>query len=249
MNTTAALFCVLVLAVSLMLVVAIHVAFARSGRATALGAFGVVAWLGLTAALAASGVLADFRSMPPLFIRFMAACALLSILVVLSPLGRKLALGVPLAALVGMQVFRLPVELLLHRLHLDGLAPEQMTYVGRNVDVVTALLALPVAYAVATRGEHDALARRAVLAFNVIGLGTLLNIVVVAILSAPGPLRVFMNEPANTFVTTVPYVWLPTLFVLTAMLGHLLVFRRLRAGAAQRGGASSPHLESTLTTR
>jgi hypothetical protein len=99
------------------------------------------------------------------------------------------------------------------------------------VDVLTAVLALPTAFVVAKRGENDPLARRITLGFNVIGLGTLLNIMTVAILSVPGPLRVFMNEPANTFVTAVPYVWLPTLMVLVALLGHLLVFRRLWAGA------------------
>lgn len=35
--------------------------------------------------------------------------------------------------------------------------------------------------------------------------------------------------PCNTFVTALPYVWLPTVLVLTARLGHLLAFRRLFA--------------------
>ncbi|MBK7150530.1 MAG: hypothetical protein IPL19_15275 [Sandaracinaceae bacterium] len=249
MTTTAALFSALVFAVALMLVAAIRAAFASSLRATALGAAAVAAWLGITAMLAASGVLADFRGTPPLFVRFMGGCALLSILLVLSPFGRRLAVGVPLAALVGMQVFRLPVELLLHRLHADGLVPVQMTYLGRNFDVVTALLAVPVALLVASRGERDVLARRVALAFNLVGVGLLANIVVVALLSAPGSLRVFMNEPANTFVTTVPYVWLPTLLVLTALLGHLLLFRRLWGKAPEPSDGVTAHAPSELHAR
>lgn len=238
MNATPTLFTALVLTVCLMLVAGIRVAFARSGGATVLGASVVAAWLGVTAVLADAGVLSEFSATPPLFVRIMGACVLVCVVLVLSPLGRRLALGIPLPALIGMQVFRLPVELLLHRLHLDGLAPEQMTYFGRNVDVLTALVALPTAYVVATRGEHDRLARRVALAFNVIGLSTLLNIMVVAILSVPGPLRVFLNEPANTFVTGVPYVWLPTVLVLTALLGHLLVFRRLLESRSRLPGVT-----------
>ena len=229
MTMTAILFSVLVLAVSVMLVAGIHVAYARSTRATVVGASIVSVWLASTAALASSGALANFSATPPFFMRLMGGCALLCVVLVLSPVGRRIALGVPLTALVGMHVFRLPVELLLHRLYAEGLAPEQMTYLGRNFDVVSALLALPTAYLVFQRGEQDQLARRVVFAFNVVGAGLLVNIMIVAILSTPGPLRVFMNEPANTFVSTVPYVWLPTVLVVTALLGHLLVFRRLSA--------------------
>ena len=65
------------------------------------------------------------------------------------------------------------VVLLLHRLFLEGLAPEQMTYFGRNVDVLAALLALPTASLVTRRGEHDPLARRVALAmFAVTPSGT-----------------------------------------------------------------------------
>jgi hypothetical protein len=127
MAVTALLFSALVVVVSLMVLAAVRTAFHRSARATALGVAAVAGWLGVTGVLAASGVLADYSATPPAFVRVMGVCSVLSVLLVLSPLGRRLALGVPLAALIGMQVFRLPVELLLHRLHLDGLAPEQMT--------------------------------------------------------------------------------------------------------------------------
>jgi hypothetical protein len=41
---------------------------------------------------------------------------------------------------------------------------------------------------------------------SLLAFGLLLNIVIVSVLSAPLPFRVFMNEPANTFVTYFPYV-------------------------------------------
>ena len=62
--------------------------------------------------------------------------------------------------------------------------------------------------------------------WNVIGLGLLINIVSIAIMSFPGPMRRF-DGPPNTWVATLPFVWLPTMMVMAALLGHLLLARRL----------------------
>lgn len=43
----------------------------------------------------------------------------------------------------------------------------------------------------------------------------------------PTPLRLFMNEPSNIWVTGSPYVLLPGVLVVAAITGHLLVFRLL----------------------
>ena len=63
------------------------------------------------------------------------------------------------------------------------------------------------------------------IAWNLAGLALLVNIVSVAILSMPTPFRAFTNEPANTFVTQAPYVWLPVFLVQAAWLGHLLTLK------------------------
>jgi len=47
------------------------------------------------------------------------------------------------------------------------------------------------------------------------------------VLSTPMPFRLFMNEPANTFVTHFPYVWLPGIHVWTALFLHVLLLRQL----------------------
>ena len=60
-----------------------------------------------------------------------------------------------------------------------------------------------------------------------LGLALLIAIVTIAILSSPVPFRTFDAGPANTYVTGFPGVWLPAVLVQAALLGHLLVFRRL----------------------
>lgn len=48
------------------------------------------------------------------------------------------------------------------------------------------------------------------------------------------PLRVFRQEPANVWIAAFPWVWLPAVYVAAAMIGHIVIFRTLRAMAADR---------------
>ncbi len=186
-------------------------------------ALAISGWLVLTGGLAASGRLA-FGLVPPPVMILVAIAAAASTTTALTSTGRLLAASLPIPVLVGFQAFRLPLELVLHQLGLDGVLPVQMTYDGMNFDIVTGVTAIVVA-AWAAFGRVPRIVLRL---WNVLGLVLLLAIVTIAILSVPGPTRVFENEPANTIVATLPFVWLPTVLVQAAWIGHLLVFRRLR---------------------
>jgi hypothetical protein len=184
---------------------------------------GVILWLALTGGLAASGTLADFDRTPPPMLALAGAAGILTLVLAFSPFGTRLAFGLPMTFLVGFQAFRIVVEVVLAQLYHVGQVPVQMTYEGRNFDVFSGTSALLIAWI----SSRLRLPQRVLLIWNVIGLGLLINIVVIALLSTPIPLRVFMNEPANTIIATWPYVWLPTFLVQAALFGHILVFRRL----------------------
>jgi hypothetical protein len=147
-----------------------------------------------------------------------------------SELGRRLALGLPLAVLIGAQAFRVLVELLLHQAYVEGLMPVQMSYSGYNFDVVTGICAAVLGLVMRRTTVPPVVLRT----WNVVGLLLLANVLIIALLSAPTPLRQFHNEPANVWITKAPWVWLPTVMVLMALLGHVLVFRRLAATGAER---------------
>jgi len=208
-------------------------------RVAFLVALALALWLAFTGRLAASGFLA-FEPQPtvlPLLLLSLAAAVALAF----SRLGARLVSGLPLAVLVGYQGFRIPVELLLHRGWAEGLVPVQMTYGGMNFDVLTGVLAL----LLAALSKLGPVPRWLVAVWNLIGFGLLVNVVGIAMLSAPTPMRVFMNEPANVWVTRWPWVWLPTFLVPVALLGHLLVLRWLfahpggqRPGVATAGAAA-----------
>jgi hypothetical protein len=105
----------------------------------------------------------------------------------------------------------------------SAVVPVQMTYAGYNFDIVSgALAALVGIWAFVHRPPTWV-----VLGFNSVGSLLLLNIVSIAVLSMPTPMRAFQNDPPNTFVAHLPFVWLPSLLVQAAWFGHLLIFRWL----------------------
>ena len=183
-----------------------------------------VLWLALTGAVAGFGLLRFWPPPPTMFLLLLVAVAGVA-WIVRSRLGAHLADSLPLWCLVGFQVFRVVVELLLHQAFVEGHIGIQMTYLGRNLDIVSGITGLLLGFVLRLRTVHPYL----VLAWNAIGLALLINIVTIAILSADTPFRYFTDGPANTFVTRVPFVWLPAVLVQAALLGHLLVFRRLIA--------------------
>lgn len=181
-----------------------------------------VFWMTATWMIAAIGALRAFERRPPPFLLLPVAIVALAIFLAFSPLGRKLSTGLPLYALIAVQAFRFPLELAMHGLMERGIMPIQMSYSGRNFDILTGLTAIALAIA-AQRGVAT---KTLVLIWNILGLALLLNIVGIAILSTP-MFRYFGDDRLNVFVTYPPFVWLPAVMVLAALAGHLLIFRAI----------------------
>jgi hypothetical protein len=195
---------------------------ALSRRAAIFSAAAAVAWMGITWAAARSGVLREWERTPPPIALLVLAILVLSAAIAYSPVGRRLALGLPLWLLVLVQGFRLPLELAMHEMYERAIMPPEMSYSGRNFDIVTGATAIVVAILVA-RGYAG---RGLVAAWNVLGLALLVNVVVVAILGTPR-FRYFGDDHLNVWITYPPYVWLPAVMVLAALAGHLVIFRAL----------------------
>src|SRR5688572_4555068 len=79
-------------------------------RRRALLSVGVLgAWMALTGAVAGTGVLGRFDVRPPPMMGVFLGTVLLAVAFALSRFGKRLALGLPLPALVAFQAFRLPL--------------------------------------------------------------------------------------------------------------------------------------------
>lgn len=183
----------------------------------------IALWLLFAARMALSGRLLDFTALPPPAFRVLGPGLALAAIAAFSPLGARLTTHLGYAALIGFHAFRLPLEILLHAFYAQGRLPVQMTYAGRNFDILTGLGAVLVAVLAAI----GAAGRKTFLLWNAAGFALLLNIMGVAILSLPGPLRRFPADPPNELVLHFPYIYIPAVFVVAAFAGHLLVFRKL----------------------
>lgn len=219
---TPALFTVLSLLV--VLIVTQTIQRATGNRWVPLGM--ILIYVIVPGMLANMGVFNQYTPPPPGLL-YVAGLAVLTVALCLSPVGARVATHIGLIGLVVFQAFRIPVELLLHRLYVEGTIPVQMTYAGINFDIVSGITAALLGIWLLRGGATP---RWLLWGWNCLGLGLLLTIVVVAILSTPAPFRQFTDGPANRLPGMFPYVWLPTVLVQSALAGHLLVFRLLRQG-------------------
>ncbi|MBX2915064.1 MAG: hypothetical protein KF856_07310 [Cyclobacteriaceae bacterium] len=181
---------------------------------------GLLTWAALVSVVSLSGFTSRFElfplnAMPVLLVPLITILAL-----VLSKPTKEILPELPLRSLTQLQVFRVFVELVLWLLFLQNQLPVQITFEGLNWDVLTGISAL-----LAVRFFLNS--KPAMIIWNVAGLGLLINIVVVSILSMPTPFRVFSNEPANVIVTQFPYLYLPASLVSLAYTLHFMSLRKL----------------------
>jgi hypothetical protein len=202
---------------------------ARQGRAVVIAAAGAVAWMAVTWAVADVGLLSRSELRPPPMALLVASVLALGLAVGLSPVGRRLQ-RLPLAWLLLLQAFRLPLELVMHQAAAEGVMPPEMSYgAGYNYDIVTGAGALGLGlYALKAQPP-----RWLVAAWNAYGALCLLVILAVALASSP-MIRAFGDDPAhvNEWVLHEPFVWLPAVLVTIAIAGHVVVARHLRSTRA-----------------
>ncbi len=180
-------------------------------------------WLVSGAVVPLSGIL-ETKMLPPPPMFLVGTSFLLAVFIAFSTTGLRLA-RLPLAALIGFHAFRLPLELILHNWYKVGTLPVQMTYEGHNFDIATGILAI----VVGTWAMLGQIPRPAVWLFNLVGTSLLTVVIFIALTSSPFPFRQYMNEPQVLLVYHFPFSWIVSIAVAGALLGHLVLFRKLLA--------------------
>ena len=194
-------------------------------------AAGHIVWLGATAALAGSGALADWSALPPRWPLLPLTALVTFALLTRTRTCRRLLAEVPPWQPVALQMFRVGVELAFWRLHLEGLAPVQVTFEGRNFDALVGLTAPVVAAGIAAGWVGP----RVTVAWNLFGLAMLLNAIGTVATSTPGPLH--LAWPGEPFTATAawPVIWIPALLAPAAIFLHVVSIRQSLARLATRG--------------
>jgi hypothetical protein len=202
----------------------------RNGRF----AFGVLAalcaWFIYVGVLGYLGVIANTAMFPPGIALIFVPVVVFFVLFIVrlgSSKGARVALVFPLWVLIGTQAFRIGVELFIHQLWIDGLVPKMLTFAGANVDIYIGASALVIAW-LSTRGWWG---QRLALLWNVLGLLSLANIVIRAVLTAPGPLNLIHAEVPNRMIGTFPFMFIPGFFVPLAAALHVLAIQSIASHA------------------
>ncbi len=184
----------------------------------------LLGWLLVQSALGLSGFYATPAALPPRLLLAVLPPVLMGVGLVLSQAGRAYLDGLRLETLTVLHTVRVPVELVLLGLYLHHVVPQLMTFEGRNWDIFSGLSA-PVMYYLVFR--RKLLGTKALLMWNIVCLGLVLNILVNALLSVPGPLQRFAFAQPNLGVLHFPFVWLPSCVVPLVIVSHVAAIRQL----------------------
>lgn len=126
--------------------------------------------------------------------------------------------------LVLLHSVRIPVEIVLFWMFVQKYVPELMTFEGRNFDILSGITALLIYYFGFVRKK---VSRGVLLIWNFLCLGLLFNIVINAILAAPGNFQQLAFDQPNVGVLYFPFVWLPCFIVPAVLFSHLASIRQL----------------------
>jgi hypothetical protein len=171
------------------------------------------------------GLFANASAQPPLFVVVAIVLMIGFIGFAMSKQGLALAHRLPWTVLVGLQVFRLPLELVMLRAALIDIMPKEFSMLGYNFDVLSGIFSLLLLIHLSKKNDTP---RALLWIWNLFGMACLAAIAVLAVLTSPN-VHAFGHSPEhiNTWVLYFPYAYLPLLLVNFAVLGHVLSTRKL----------------------
>ncbi|OOQ60503.1 hypothetical protein [Mucilaginibacter pedocola] len=181
-------------------------------------------WLAIQAALGLSGFYLNESTTPPRFGLVLLPPMVFIATRFLTQSGRSYIDRLDIRTLTLLHITRIPVELTLYWLFVHKAVPQVMTFEGRNFDILCGITA-PIVYYFGF--VKPVFGRKVLLAWNIICLLVLANIVTTAVLSTPLPFQQFGFEQPNIALFYFPFVWLPGFLVPVVLFSHLVAIRRL----------------------
>jgi hypothetical protein len=185
-------------------------------------------WLALTGVLGIRHFFEDFKALPPRLPGFVLLFSMALGILGYRFFKTKSFPKIQQVHLVFFQCFRIPVEILLAILAQASLLPTEMTFEGRNFDILIGLSALPLAWWV--RKKSPAQTKKVLVAWNIAGLILVSNVMIHGMLSAPTPFQVLKLSLDNFIIGYFPVVWLPLFLVPTAYFFHIVSLLKIRSG-------------------
>lgn len=183
----------------------------------------ILLWLIIQSILSLIGFYKVTNSKPPHFFLLIAPPVIFIAVLFFTTTGRKFIDGLNLCMLTLLHTIRIAVELVLFFLFLYKAVPKIMTYEGWNFDIISGLTAPLIFYLAFIK---KSLSNKFLLIWNFICLGLLINIVRIAVLSAPLPFHHLAFDQPNIAILYFPFTWLPCCIVPLVLFAHLAAIRQ-----------------------
>ncbi len=184
----------------------------------------LLVWVTVQSALGIAGFYSDPNTMTVRFPLLVLPPLLLLISRFFTKKGRAFIDGLDLPTLTLFHTIRIPVELVLFWLFVHKSIPEAMTFHGRNFDILSGITAPFIYYFGFVKRK---IGRRAILAWNMVCLALLLNVVANALLSLPSRFQQFGFERPNLALGYFPFLLLPACLVPLVMFASVAAIRQL----------------------
>lgn len=178
----------------------------------------LLGWIVLQGILAVNGLYTNTTILPPRLMLAVLPTLLLILVLFIIPKGKLFIASLDVKKLTLLHTIRIPVEIVLFYLFIEKKVPQLMTFEGLNFDILSGITA-PLIYYFGYITKQ--LNSKIILLWNFICLGLLLNIVLIAILSAPFPFQKLAFDQPNSAVLYFPFIWLPCCVVPLVLISHL----------------------------
>ncbi len=211
--------------------------YARAPGGVALLAAHIL-WFVAVVALAGSGALAWGLELgaPLLGLSIVTPIVVLVVLATVVPATSRALAFIPLPALISVHAIRIIGFLFLLLLAAGRISSPFASSAGWG-DIIAGATAVPVAWALSTRGAG---VRWLVPLWNSFGLLDLLAALTLGLTSAPGsPLQLFFDPPGSAAMATLPWALIPVFLVPQLIVSHLAIYRRLGRSAEYLAGTGS----------
>lgn len=202
-----------------------HLLRTVSGRTASYFLMFGLTWLGLLWGLAQTSFFVQLDAKPPRFLVVLGPPMVMISFLFLNHRGRHFMDKLPLKPLTWLHTVRVAVEVSLWYLFLEHQIPQMMTFEGYNWDILAGLTSPLMAWCL----RRGTLPRWVILGWNLLALGLLINIVGIAILSAPLPFQQLNFVQPNVGVFKSTFIWLPGFVVPVVLWAHLVAIRRIYA--------------------
>jgi hypothetical protein len=181
-------------------------------------------WLSLQSVAGISGYYTITNTMPPRFQLLFLPPLAFTLFQFSSKRGRAFIDSLNLKTLTIIHVVRIPVELVLYWLFMSEAVPGLMTFEGRNFDIISGITAPLIYYFGFVKKQIN---KTILIAWNIVCVGLLFNIIINGMLSAPTAFQQFGFDQPNIAVLYFPFLFLPACIVPIILFSHLSSIRQL----------------------